>query len=157
MLGFIFGLFFGWMLFAEPTIKGSGVILLNSQDQVLLVQNFKTAIWSFPKGHYEKEDGYYYHTAIREMEEETTFRVDDDYTLIPGSCRYGKRMYYFGKLIEDGKERVPQINTKFPLEHMDVQWFPKDQLPERMNYDIYAWIIDGKPNSCYNADDKFEL
>lgn len=157
MLGFLFGMAFGWLLFAEPTIKGGGVILTNSNDEVLLVQNFRTGIWGFPKGHYEKEDGYYYQTAIREMEEETTFQLDKDYTLIPGSCRYGKRMYYFGKLIEDGVERIPKINMKFPLEHLAVGWFSKDTLPERKNYDMISWVMDGKPKSCYNADDKFEL
>lgn len=158
MFNFVFGLFFGWMLFAEPTIKGGGVILMNSKDEVLLVQNFRTGIWGFPKGHYEKEDGYYYQTAIREMEEETTFQVDKDYILIPGSCRYGKRMYYFGKLIEDdNKERIPKINMKFPLEHLAINWFSKNTLPEKMNYDMISWIMDGKPNSCDNAGDKFEL
>ncbi len=154
---FLFGLFLGWLFFAEPTIKGGGVILLNSKEEVLLVQNFRTGVWGFPKGHYEKQDGYYFQTAIREMEEETTFRFDQDYTLIPGSCRYGKRMYYFGRLIEDGNPRTPKINTRFPLEHLDVRWFSKKELPERVHVDLMNWVLDGKPNACDHADDKFEL
>ena len=153
----LLGIFLGWLFFAEPTIKGSGVILMNDQNQVLLIQNYKSAAWGFPKGHYEKQDGHWFQTAIREMEEETTFRYTEDYDILPGSCRYGKRIYYYGILTEKGKLKTPKINLAFPLEHLDIQWYDKQNLPEKLNYDLRDWIWEGMPNSCYQADDKFEL
>jgi len=86
------------------------------------------------------------------MEEETTFRVDRDYTIQAGSCRYGKRMYYYGILLED-TERIPRINTVFANEHRDIGWFDRNMLPQHKNKDLLDWVQDGMPSMCYVHDD----
>ncbi len=149
---FLFGFLLGWWMFADSGIQGGGVILKNSKEELLLVQNARSGLWGFPKGTYEPEDMAYYFTAVREMEEETTFRVNTDYTLLPGACRYGKRMYYYGHLIED-QERIPKINTVFPNEHKDIGWFRRENLPQKKNKDLVDWVSDGMPSMCYLHDD----
>lgn len=144
---FVLGFLLGCWIFADSGIRGGGVILSNSNDEILLVQNAKSGYWSFPKGKYENEDMAYYFTAIREMYEETSFQLNKDYRLVPGSCRYGDRMYFYGDLIEDQK-RVPQINTVIPNEHKAVGWFHRTNFPEPRNKDIVDWISEGMPSVC---------
>jgi 8-oxo-dGTP pyrophosphatase MutT (NUDIX family) len=149
---FLLGFFLGWWTFADSGIQGAGVILANSKNELLLVQNARSGRWGFPKGTYESEDLAYYFTAIREMEEETTFRLKEDYILESGSCRYGHRLYFYGKLIED-QERIPKINKVFGNEHRDIGWFDRESLPTLKNKDLLDWISDGMPSRCYHHDD----
>ncbi len=61
---------------------GGGVILFNSYNQVLLVQDTFTKKWSFPKGRVEKEDcDFPIVTAIRETKEETGLQYMTDYII----------------------------------------------------------------------------
>ncbi len=149
---FLLGFLLGWWMFADSGIQGGGVILKNSKDEFLLVQNARSGRWGFPKGTYESEDLAYYFTAIREMEEETTFQLNKDYVLVPGSCRYGNRMYFYGNLVED-RERIPKINTVFANEHRDIGWFHRNELPQYKNKDLTDWVSDGMPSICYLHDD----
>jgi 8-oxo-dGTP pyrophosphatase MutT (NUDIX family) len=149
---FLLGFLLGWYMFTDSGIQGGGIILKNSKEELLLVQNARTGLWGFPKGTYESEDMAYYFTAIREMEEETTFRLHQDYTLEPGSCRYGKRMYFYGSLNE-GTQNIPRINTVFANEHRAIGWFHRNNLPPNKNRDMIDWVSDGMPDRCYIHDD----
>ncbi len=61
---------------------GSGIILFNSYNQVLLVQDKISKKWSFPKGRVDKEDcDFPIVTAIRETKEETGLDYRTDYII----------------------------------------------------------------------------
>ena len=68
----------------EPQIKilnenkevvKAGCVVVSDKDKVLLVSNKEGKIWSFPKGHAEKEETLE-QTAQRETEEETGYEVE---------------------------------------------------------------------------------
>ena len=52
----------------------SGCVVLNDNDEVLLVSAKGEKIWTFPKGHVEKDETLD-QTALREVEEETGYQI----------------------------------------------------------------------------------
>jgi 8-oxo-dGTP pyrophosphatase MutT (NUDIX family) len=149
----LFGIFIGYLLFGESGIRGGGLIITNSKDEILLLQSAKSGKWGFPKGTYEPDDMAYYFTAIREMEEETTLQAQKDYTILPGGCRYGTMMYYYGTLNEEAEIAGIKINTRIQNEHQDVGWFCRTALPNSVNSDMMDWISIGMPSSCFIDQD----
>jgi 8-oxo-dGTP pyrophosphatase MutT (NUDIX family) len=136
----LLGMFLGYILFGDSGLRGGGIILTNSKKELLLRQNARTGEWGFPKGTYEPEDMAYYFTAIRELEEETTFQAQKHYDIQPGGCRYGDKMYFYGTLIDS---EVPQNDQK------GIGWFSRAALPDSLNKDTLEWISVGMPSSCY--------
>ena len=57
----------------SETLK-AGCVVLNKKNEVLLVSLIENEVWSFPKGHMEKEEKLE-DTATREVLEETGYRV----------------------------------------------------------------------------------
>lgn len=150
---FILGFFLlGIYVFSDSTIRGAGVILKNDDNQILLIQDTITKKYGFPKGQYESDDYTYYQNAVREMKEETTLELDKDYSLTPGSCRFGNHYYFFGTLLHNNT--IPQINTVLENEHSDIQWFSLDTLPEKKTKGLKEWIEAGYPESCHHSDDE---
>ena len=149
ILGFIL---LGYYFFADAGIRGAGIILKNNKDQFLLIQDTKTEKWGFPKGEYDSQDFTYYITAIREMKEETTLELNKDYSLVPGSCRFGNHYYFFGTLLDTNA--VPTINTVLEDELSDIQWFSEKNVPSKKTKGLKEWIDYGKPISCNHRDDE---
>lgn len=150
---YILGIFLlGFYVLSDVGIRGAGVILKNKENQVLLIQDAVTEKWGFPKGQYEPNDFTYYQTAIREMKEETTLESEEDYTLTPGSCRFGNHYYFFGILLHNNT--VPTINTVLENELSDIQWFVEEDIPMKKTKGLKEWVESGMRASCYHSDDE---
>jgi 8-oxo-dGTP pyrophosphatase MutT (NUDIX family) len=102
---------------------GGGVILTNSKGQYLLVKGVHTAVWSFPKGHLEKNETYL-ECAVRECKEETGVTISD-YVLINTPFRLSKRNYWYweGMILNDN------ITLKYDRkEATDAGWFTHHEI-----------------------------
>ena len=138
------GMVLGYILVRDSGIRGGGVIVTNSKDEILFVQNTTSGQWEFPKGAYEPEDIAYYFTAIRVLKEETTLQPQNNYEIQPGGCRYGDTMYFYGTLTE-----VPAMKLPLENEYRGSGWFHRIALPDLLHTDTLDWISEGMPSSCY--------
>jgi 8-oxo-dGTP pyrophosphatase MutT (NUDIX family) len=126
---------------ATKMYVGAGIVLARPDEicgyRFLLLRGRDTGVWSFSKGHPERED----HrsplcTAARETFEETGLSVSDDYTIYGNSIRFGKRPYWLGIIKPDAKEV-----TLTPREHSAYAWMSWDEIGQiRGNLDVRAWI-----------------
>jgi 8-oxo-dGTP pyrophosphatase MutT (NUDIX family) len=139
----LIGMVLGYILVRDSGIRGGGVIVTNSKDEILFLQNATSGQWGFPKRAYEPEDIAYYFTAIRVLKEETTFQAHT-YEIQPGGCRYGDTMYFYGTLTE-----VPALKLDLQNEYRRSGWFHRIALPDSFHTDTLDWISEGMPSSCY--------
>ena len=120
---------------------GAGIILARADEacgyRFLLLKGRDTGVWSFSKGHPEREDrSSPLCTAARETFEETGLSVGDDYTIYGNSIRFGKRPYWLGVLQQDAKEV-----TLTPREHSAYAWMTWEEVSlARGNLDVRAWV-----------------
>lgn len=130
------------------TFEGAGVQLFrltSGKPEVLFVQNRITKKWSFPKGHREDFDESYYDTAIREVFEETGYRLYEDYKICDnGWTVWGERPYWTGLMITDKPPRLLEA------EHGAVTWFDLDKKTLGLSFirDVNDWKKEGMPISC---------
>lgn len=124
---------------------GAGMIILNKEGKILLVKGTLTDVWSFPKGHPEKEDNDDpLNTAIRETAEETNLEYNIDYTLYsnkPIRTQFG-RIYYLAKINPDSLQKV-----KHDVQHSTgCTWFSQQCLTQaiQINTDV-KYILKYKP------------
>jgi hypothetical protein len=148
----LLGFLLGWWWSRDTGIRGAGMILKNSNEELLLLQDVNTSLWSFPKGLYKSGDLAYFYTALREMTHDTTFQIDKDYVTIHGACRFGETMYFYGTLIED-RIRIPQINQGDSIEYKGMGWFSRAELPIAKDKDIEDWVSAGMPRMCWVHDE----
>ena len=122
-------------LFTAEAYQGAGVQLFK-ENQVLLVQGFRSGKWGFPKGHREPTDLDWKTVAFREVKEETGYIHDLDYVLCDDQvARWGSRLYWRGAMLTD---RGPTHNV---TEHRGVQWFPKGDMDGlRLTKDAEEWM-----------------
>jgi len=130
---------------------GAGVILINSQNQVLLVCDGRSGRWGFPKGHPEKCDhGIPLNTAVRETWEETGLNHAIDYVLdVSKGRRIGKRLYFNGVVKRDigTAWRAKAQNEE---EIRDVRWWSLEEfngMDDVLNSDLRCWIKKMKNKS----------
>jgi 8-oxo-dGTP pyrophosphatase MutT (NUDIX family) len=86
---------------------GSGIIIFNAENHILLVQDAYTKKWSFPKGRVEKEDDDNpIITAIRETKEECGLECNTDYILNSIKPHFVKFNTYFfiASLLDSARE-----------------------------------------------------
>lgn len=121
---------------------GAGIIVTHLDGatvRFLLLEGAKTGIWSFPKGHGEKEDGYIpFRTAVRETEEETGLVAAQDYTVLSHPFHLGNRWYWIG--IVKSAEVAARIRLA-PKEHCRYAWLTlakMNTLP--INADVRNWL-----------------
>ena len=117
--------------------KISGVILISTNNTILLVKGRKTNKWSFPKGHIEGSETIH-QCALRECFEETGISLHD--------CEYD-----YSKKLNSGEYFI--YNMKHELEYkmcdtdeiLDVAWV---SIPSMMNLstntDVNAFLKDYK-------------
>jgi len=103
-------------------MKPSAGIILLLGGKVLLLQGL-SGIWSFPKGHGEDYDLTPIDTAVREMEEETGYRLNIDYELVGDAIRLDKKFYWHARPLRS--LRKPTLDAK---EHKDCRWVPVEDL-----------------------------
>uniref|UniRef100_A0A6C0BBD0 Nudix hydrolase domain-containing protein n=1 Tax=viral metagenome TaxID=1070528 RepID=A0A6C0BBD0_9ZZZZ len=122
-------------LFVAEGYQGAGVQLFK-QNEVLLVQGFRSGKWGFPKGHRELSDLDWKSVALREVKEETGYVYGIDYALCDDQvARWGSRLYWRGGMLTD---RGPTHNV---TEHRGVQWFPKEKMEGlRVTKDVEEWM-----------------
>lgn len=131
------------LLVSVTGFKGAGVQIMNDKS-VLLVQNLKSGIWGFPKGHREPIDKTWRDTAVREVEEETGFKENIDYVI----CSYapdiwGKRPYWTATALRTGPLR------RNISEHRAVRWMAIQSLKHYdLNYDLSYWYLQGASVKC---------
>jgi 8-oxo-dGTP pyrophosphatase MutT (NUDIX family) len=120
-------------------VVGAGVILtqvvLGFEPRFLLLRGRDSGVWSFPKGHPEREDGgSSLQTAIRETFEETGFSAGNEYQIVGDSMRFGKRPYWLGVMTGDFVVRVCRD------EHTVGAWFTHREIDSlTTNTDVRAW------------------
>jgi 8-oxo-dGTP pyrophosphatase MutT (NUDIX family) len=117
--------------------KISGVIMISSNNTILLVKGRKTNKWSFPKGHIEGSETVH-QCALRECYEETGISLHDF-------------EYDYSKKLNSGEYFI--YNMKHELDHticdseeiLDVAWV---SIPSMMNLctntDVNAFLKDYK-------------
>jgi len=123
--------------YQSSSIIGAGGVIYDPCNERLLVVLGKEK-WSLPKGH--KEEGEEpYQTAIREIEEETSLKVDLNQQ--SKSRRILKCIYYF-ILFENGtKLNLTPIDTN---EVIAIKWLTKEELlklscNKQLRYFIRKW------------------
>jgi 8-oxo-dGTP pyrophosphatase MutT (NUDIX family) len=126
----------------ERSYLGAGIILTHHDGtalRFLLLEGAKTGIWSFPKGHGEKKDGYIpFRTAVRESEEETGLVAAQDFAVLSHPFHLGNRWYWIG--IVRSAEVAARVRLS-PKEHCRYAWLTvseMDTLPS--NADVRSWI-----------------
>lgn len=96
-------------------------------------------MWSFPKGHRERSDRSTLDCALRELNEETGIRLEQDYI---STKKYKAAEYYIYS--------VPFEYRLFPrdtFEIEDAQWFDIDEIKElNKNVDVSMF--------CHHLDTK---
>jgi ADP-ribose pyrophosphatase YjhB (NUDIX family) len=109
--------------------RGSSVVVLNEQNEVLLVLREDARIWALPAGHVEPDETYE-QAAVREAREETGYEVElerlvGEYwrpQVPPGG---GMMRVYTGRIVGGD-------SSQHDWESLDVRWFPLDTLPRRL-------------------------
>jgi len=120
---------------------GAGIILVKrvtgEDDRYLLLKGRGTGVWSFSKGHPERDDyGSQLRTAVRETFEETGYSAGLDYEIMGGSIRFGKRPYWIGFVCDD----LPEISLSW-VEHSEAAWMTWAEIVNlKSNGDVRAWI-----------------
>ena len=93
---------------------GAGMILLNEDDHVLILQDHRAKKWSFPKGApevYDYEQPLL--TAKRECEEECGLQAGDDYDLLDWKpVIHFNRFFYFGRMKPGAETRIKLQETE---------------------------------------------
>ena len=120
---------------------GAGIIIHNSNKEVLLVCDARSGRWGFPKGHPEHCDKKLaINTAIRECYEETGMRIVHDYIIENmNPKRIGKRLYFSGILLNEGF-RNHNLDRN---EIMDIRWWTLEELIGHetiLNSDLRCWL-----------------
>jgi 8-oxo-dGTP pyrophosphatase MutT (NUDIX family) len=124
---------------------GAGIIIHNSNKQVLLVCDARSGRWGFPKGHPEPQDKKIaINTAIRECYEETGMRIVNDYIIENlNPKRIGKRLYFTGILLNESfRSHSMNIN-----EICDIRWWTFEELVQNeaiLNSDLRSWLVKKK-------------
>ena len=122
------------------TVLAAGVILHRAGPHgptVLLLRNRDNGHWGLPKGRRDAEDVHEVATALREVEEETgwrlaqldaEFRVELEY-VVRGTADDGrrKRVVYF---LAPSPAEEPRLSE----EHEDFRWAHADELAELLAY-----------------------
>ena len=135
--------------------QSAGIILVdfsNNKPNVLCLRAYKN--WDWPKGRLDLGENHM-QAAIRELEEETGYTVDDiefmnELVSKPEVVTYGSgksaktATYFYAALINTQKEPFLPINPKLGHpEHEEWRWVQTDQLrdlmPARLS-DIVAHI-----------------
>jgi len=138
----------GLIGFPMQDFAGAGVQLFrftSGKPEVLFVQNRLTKKWSFPKGHREPFDHSYYDTAVREVFEETGYRLHEDYEICNNGWNiWGERPYWTGYMLTN---RTP---TLLESEHGSVTWFDVDKKTLGLSFikDVKEWKKEGMPILC---------
>ena len=118
--------------------KSCGCIVINSNDEVLLIQH-NAGHWDFPKGHVEDGETEV-QTAIREVKEETNIDVDvnEEYRY---STKYSPKedvikevIYFLARNISD--EKQAQLE-----EVREVRWFSMSDAIDKLTYDNSREIL----------------
>ena len=120
---------------------GDGIIIHNSNKEVLLVCDSRSGRWGFPKGHPENCDKKLaINTAVRECYEETGMCVINDYIIENmNPKRIGKRLYFSGILLNEAF-RNHNLNRN---EIIDIRWWRLDELIANeniLNSDLRCWL-----------------
>jgi 8-oxo-dGTP pyrophosphatase MutT (NUDIX family) len=87
--------------------EGAGIIMFNSEGNILLVKGVYNGKWSFPKGQTESCDSDYMSTAVREVYEEIGLRHKTDYYLLdnePFKCF--DRLYFFARIYSEAEKNI---------------------------------------------------
>jgi 8-oxo-dGTP pyrophosphatase MutT (NUDIX family) len=119
---------------------GAGIILARrgagGEHQFLVLKGRKSGIWSFSKGHPEREDHESpLRTAARETFEETGLEAGFHYRIFGNSVRFGKRPYWMGLCMTE----VDVVISR--REHSAYAWLTRDEIAAlRGNSDVRAWI-----------------
>jgi len=124
---------------------GAGIIIHNTNKQVLLVCDARSGRWGFPKGHPEHIDkNLAINTAVRECFEETGMRVVNDYIIESTTPkRIGKRLYFTGILLNEAF-RNHNLDRN---EIQDVRWWNLEELILNegiLNSDLRCWLTKRK-------------
>ena len=118
--------------------KSCGCIVINSSDEVLLIQH-NAGHWDFPKGHVEDGETEV-QTAIREVKEETNIdvEVDEAYRY---STKYSPKedvvkevIYFLAKNISDNKQAQLE-------EVSEVKWFAMEDAINKITFDNSREIL----------------
>ncbi len=120
----------------NETIK-AGCVIENDKSEILLVSDKEGTIWTFPKGHVEEGETLEY-SALREVKEETGYKVEVTYRLSDVTYTNEKN----GELI-----RVAMFKAK-PLEignnserHIQSKWFTKDEAKKVIFHNL-VFLLD---------------
>lgn len=116
--------------YRQASIKGrykAGVVLINSTNEVLLVQNCGEK-WSFPKGNVEPfEDAK--SAAVRELREETGIVIDK--SILKLTARYYKHVYFICSISPNKTYNTSLIMDKNEI--TGIGWFCIDKLTCSIN------------------------
>ena len=116
----------------------AGIILLDSQSRILLVQSKRTGKWGFTKGHAETFDINSLETATREVKEESGYLEWIHYKITSGPIYLRSRPYWIGVIHTD---EPPQLN-RGEKDHSGIGWFTINQTKHlKLNEDVKLWLI----------------
>lgn len=139
---FLLGFITGWFLFAKPSIDHTGIVLFNSNEEVLLTRKELISVWEFPTYFFVPQNVSYLDSAITKFSEQTSLYSDVNYTLLSGGCKYATTFYFFGTLAHP---------DSFTPGSDALQWFSIHSLPNH-TWPMQLWIEDGMPVSCGNDE-----
>lgn len=131
----------------QKDVQVYGIILVSSENKILLVRGRRTGKWSFPKGHPKKNETHH-DCARRETNEETGILIPDN---LNKCVRLATGMYYFHHI--NGQPNGYPIDRN---EIMDIKWWTMPQL-QRLNLNIdVSYFLKNYGDFLWKKVDKVE-
>lgn len=109
-------------------------LIITCDGEILLTKSaYGKQLWSLPGGGMHKGEDQY-HAAARELREETNVVVDPGELGLAGEVRLPKNKRWPVANIHFFERRLatkPPTKINRPLEILEIQWFPLNNLPEK--------------------------
>ena len=143
-------------------MPGVGAVVINERDEVLLQLRPDTKTWATPSGGLEPGEDLA-ECVMREVREETGIEVIPESIVAALAGRDYLTAYPNGDQVaavtivfrcRPHSDQAPRVNDD---ESLDIRYFPKDALPDKMlprHQFIIAKALENNPSAYFNSPDR---